>query len=117
MNLKERKEIELEFRDLLSQYFNDVPSICDHHYVNTRRINKLSNGKEPRHNYQRDRVAYDNPSELRYNSRTVAILKRRPHKEITVFNTYNQNRYVQKLLERVMDTYFREVRLRTVDHE
>jgi hypothetical protein len=95
------KDLEFQFRDALLHIFYDVPSIIPLENI------RISNYQTPnlRHNYQREKEAYNGLFVLHYNDKKLALLQRRPHKKVTVYQLFDKDRYVQKIMERVVSTY------------
>lgn len=111
------KELEIEIRDVLMALFNNTPSIVEHECFSVNNINTTDEGTAPSFNYQRDEVAWRGKKRIDFKAMKLAVIQVKPHKKVTVYSFYDENRYVQKLFERVVETYLPEVRLETVDNE
>lgn len=111
------KELELEFRDVLMNIFNDSPKVREWENVSVHAYNYTDAGKTPRHNYERGLIEYQKKKRINYQNRKLALIRVKPHKEITVFSFYDHDRYAQKLFERVVRMYLPEAKLVTVDNE
>lgn len=107
------KDFEIQCREALINYYYGLPIMLgddDTHHIDIY-VPEPTRSGQLRHNYQIDDARSERHGFIKFKNLTLGELWSKPHKQIKIYERYDQDRLYAKVLERVARDYVPEAKV------